>query len=581
MPKVDTTVRELVDLVRRGELRLPEMQRRYVWPGTRVRDLLDSLYRGYPSGSILVWETEHETPTRDLAVAQATSAFMTHKLLLDGQQRVTSLVAVMNGEPVAVRRRKRPIEILFNLDHPDGPPVDLTEVEDDQDFPTIEAGDDEPEPEEEEEQLNIQQRLGRRTFVVASKQLLAVPTWVRVTEVFKGATDWTLLKPLGLQPDDPLYEKYSARLQRVRQIRDYPYVMQVLDRNVAYEEVAEIFVRVNSLGVKLRGSDLALAQVTARWKTSLKIFEEFAEELDEASWFTLDVGLLVRALVVFATHQSRFKTVQNVPVERLKQGWNDAKRGLQFAVNFLRTNAGIEDESLLSSPLIVVALAALGVVRNENLSADDRDQLLRWVLIANARGHYSRGSTETYLDQDLNVIFRGGSITDLMDLLRQQLGRLHVEVQDFVGRGARSPLFSTCYLALKQNGAQDWMSGLGLSLSHQGKIHYIEYHHIFPKSLLAHHGYEKAEINEIANMAFISGKANRKLLNKEPAQYLPEIVGRLGEDILIRHAIPTDPDLWRLDAYRDFLQWRRERLADEVNALLGTHSEHQELQLTT
>ncbi len=69
MPKIDTTVKELVDMVGRGELRLPEMQRRYVWPGTRVRDLLDSLYRGYPSGSILVWETEQEAPTRDLAVA--------------------------------------------------------------------------------------------------------------------------------------------------------------------------------------------------------------------------------------------------------------------------------------------------------------------------------------------------------------------------------------------------------------------------------------------------------------------------------------------------------------------------------
>ncbi|MEP7162354.1 MAG: DUF262 domain-containing protein, partial [Candidatus Moraniibacteriota bacterium] len=116
MPKIDTTVGSLVTMIRDGELRLPEMQRRYVWPATRVRDLLDSLYRGYPSGTILVWETDREMPSRDLAVTQETSPFKGHKLLLDGQQRLTSLSAIVRGEPVSTRGRKKPIEILFNLD---------------------------------------------------------------------------------------------------------------------------------------------------------------------------------------------------------------------------------------------------------------------------------------------------------------------------------------------------------------------------------------------------------------------------------------------------------------------------------
>jgi hypothetical protein len=152
--------------------------------------------------------------------------------------------------------------------------------------------------------------------------------------------------------------------------------------------------------------------------------------------------------------------------------------------------------------------------------------------------------------------------------MKQQFGRLHVEPQDFVGRGARSSLFSTSYLALKSRGAKDWRSGLGLSLTHQGKMHYIEYHHIFPKSLLANKGYEKAEINEIANIAFISGKANRKILNKEPVKYLPEIIARQGEEALTKHLIPTDPGLWELDRYRDFLDWRREKLS-EAEQLAG------------
>ncbi len=273
--------------------------------------------------------------------------------------------------------------------------------------------------------------------------------------------------------------------------------MQVLERNLTYEEVAEIFVRVNSLGVKLRGSDLALAQVTARWPKSLKLFEEFAEQLEE-SWFTLDVGLLVRTMVVLATGQSRFKTVQNISVDKMKASWTEAKGGLQFAVNFLRTNVQVEDESLLSSPLLVVALAAIGHKWKNQLSKKEEESLQRWLLIANARGHYSRGSTETILDQDLSIILRGGSIDDLILHLEQRLGRRTWKPRTWsvAEPGAR---FSRQHISrTKARGAKDWKSGLGLSLTHQGKMHYIEYHHIFPKSLLAHHGYEKAEINEIA-----------------------------------------------------------------------------------
>ena len=142
MPKVDTTVRELVDMVRRNELRLPEMQRPYVWSSTRVRDLLDSLYRGYPSGAILVWDTDQQAPTRELAVGQGPSPFVTQRLLLDGQQRVTSLCAVLQRQPVKARNRKKPIEILFNLDHPDGPPAESTEVDDDSESPILDVDDD-------------------------------------------------------------------------------------------------------------------------------------------------------------------------------------------------------------------------------------------------------------------------------------------------------------------------------------------------------------------------------------------------------------------------------------------------------
>src|SRR5277367_3939417 len=180
MAKAEASVEELVGMIERGELRLPEMQRRYVWGKTRVRDLLDSLYRGYPSGAILLWETDEGVPLQDMAVSQQTNAYQSTRLLLDGQQRLTSLSAVIRGELVKVRGRKRPIELLFNLEHPDHLAI-VTEVNEEGD------GDEEDEDITEDEADStgdeLQKRFDRMTFVVTTRKLEQLRQWVKVTEV--------------------------------------------------------------------------------------------------------------------------------------------------------------------------------------------------------------------------------------------------------------------------------------------------------------------------------------------------------------------------------------------------------------
>jgi hypothetical protein len=565
MNKVDISVNQLVGMVERGELRLPEMQRRYVWRATRVRDLLDSLYRGYPSGSILVWETEQEQPTRDLPVAQHLNPFAGHKLLLDGQQRLTSLSAILRGEPVLVRGRRREIDILFNLDHPDAL-SDFTEIVADEDWRVLED-DAADEVEEQEEEISLQERFRNMTFVVASKALAQQKNWVSVTKAFKSDNDSQILKAAGVESFDDLnFEKYSARLRKLRSMRDYLYVMHVLPRSLSYQEVAEIFVRVNSLGVKLRGSDLALAQITARWRNSLELIEKFQDECEER-WMTLDLGVLVRAMVVFATGQSRFDRVSAIPIDKLKQGWEDAKEGLRFAINFLRTNADIEDESLVSSPLFFITIAYFSHLARQKITRDEERSLLYWLYVANARGRYSRGASESMLDADLSILKKDGGPDGLIEVVRQQFGRLNFEPTDFLGRGAGSSLFSLVFLALKAKKATDWRTGLGLSLTHQGKYHYIQYHHIFPKALLKGK-FEKQEINEISNMAFVSGRMNREIRASEPCKYFPGIIKSRGEEALTLQAIPLDSSLHAVENYRTFLETRRKMLAEELNAFL-------------
>ncbi len=196
MAKAEATVEELVGMIQRGELRLPEMQRRYVWRSTRVRDLLDSLYRGYPSGAILLWETDEAVPLQDFAVAQQGNPYQSTRLLLDGQQRLTSLSAVIRGEPVSVRGRKRPIDLLFNLEHPDRLTV-VTEVDEDgndDDDDDEDLNPDEADSSEDE----LQQRFNRMTFVVSTRKLEQLPQWVTVSEVYRTDSDRPFLRRAGI-----------------------------------------------------------------------------------------------------------------------------------------------------------------------------------------------------------------------------------------------------------------------------------------------------------------------------------------------------------------------------------------------
>ena len=258
----------------------------------------------------------------------------------------------------------------------------------------------------------------------------------------------------------------------------------------------------------------------------------------------------------------------NTRIERLQDGWEQAKEGLRFAINFLRANVGVEDESLLSSPMFILTLAAISRQKGNHLSLEEERALLRWLLVANARGRYSRGSSESILNEDLAIVFRQKDLLALLNPLVRQFGRLHIEPSDLVSRGVNSPLFSLSYLALKHAGAQDWHSGLGLSLTHQGKLHFIQWHHIFPKSLLKGRDLETGEINEIANMAFITGQTNRRISNTEPVRYLPGVVTQRGTAALESQCVSTDPSFWELDRYRGFLALRREALAAAMNAFI-------------
>lgn len=582
MRKTDINVQELVDMIHRGELRLPEMQRQFVWKSTRVRDLLDSLYRGYPSGTILVWETDAPMPTRDLAVEQVQSPFSGHKLLLDGQQRLTSLSAVIRGEPVKVRNRKKPIDVLFNLEHPEKVVEAIGYVDDgsdpDHDEVELPAAEDEIAPVDDSEDEahdddggvvdEVEARMQDMTFVVSSKKLARHPNWVSVTRVFKTESIIPIIEEAGVTDwKDPRFKKYSERLERLRSIKNYQFTMQVVGPDLSYEEVTEIFVRVNSLGAKLRGSDLALAQITATWRNSLKLFEAFQKECAERDQFDIPLGILIRSLVVFATNQGRFHTVRKISEEELRGGWEDTKKAINFAIAFLKNNAGIESPVLLSSPLFVVIVAYLAFKKGFNFSKEHENQLLYWLHVANGTGHYS-GSTETKLDQDLAAIRTDPDPAHLLKNLRAWGGDAEFTPEAFAGKNQRSPLFKLMFIALKANDAKDWHTALTISVTLRGNNHRLQFHHIHPKATLKGN-YKDREINEIANLSFVCGTTNRRIGRKSPSEYFLNIIKQRGEDAFASQCIPLDKHLLSADGYLEFLEKRRTLLCDVVNGFLA------------
>ena len=566
MGQQDLRIHELVTKIERGDIRLPEMQRQYVWQQTRVRDLLDSLYRGYPSGTILTWETDEGVATRDFAVGQDASEQRSFQLLLDGQQRLTSLSAILRGEPIHVRGRKRPIDILFNLEHPENL-EEITEVfEDEEAEDDTDADPDESTADASEDE--ILKRFDRMAFVVHSNKLAKLPHWVSVTKVFKESSDTPFLKEAGVTSmEDPRYDKYTARLKRLRDIKDYSYRVHILDRDKSYEEVTEIFVRVNSLGAKLRSSDLALAQITAKWRDSLSIFQAFEAECVDLE-FDLGLSIHLKNLVAFATGQSRFKTVGSLSKERLEAAWKDAKKGMLFALNFLRSNVGIDSPALLSSPFIIITLAAYGHSKGYHLSPEESARLRYWVLVANAKARYSRGSSETFLDQDLAALRRDQSIDGLLQLLKTQVGRLEVLPSDLENRNSRSAYFKTMFMAFRKDDARDWRDQLVISLKHSGAQHALQFHHVFPQAVLKKADLPSQKINDICNLTFISGSTNRRISDKEPAVYLPGVIEKIGAEELGKQCIPTNDGLWKVDEYESFLTKRRELVAERLNQFL-------------
>ena len=123
------------------------------------------------------------------------------------------------------------------------------------------------------------------------------------------------------------------------------------------------------------------------------------------------------------------------------------------------------------------------------------------------------------------------------------------------------------FLIFRRDGAKDWTSNLQISLNHQGHQHKLQFHHIFPQAVLKPH-YSTREINDIANLAFIGGKTNRKIWKNPPESYFQEILDKQGSACFQKQCIPTAAEVLKITEYPQFLVERRSQIASRINAFL-------------
>ncbi|MGZ0175187.1 MAG: hypothetical protein ACKVHE_37320 [Planctomycetales bacterium] len=123
------------------------------------------------------------------------------------------------------------------------------------------------------------------------------------------------------------------------------------------------------------------------------------------------------------------------------------------------------------------------------------------------------------------------------------------------------------FLAFREDGATDWTSNLTISLSHKGKQHKLQFHHIFPRAILKGH-YRPVIVNDIANLSFIGGKTNRKISAKAPGVYFPDVIEKQGPGSFASQCIPTDESLLTIETYPQFLAERRKLICERLNQYL-------------
>ncbi|MDA9612368.1 DUF262 domain-containing protein [Flavobacteriales bacterium] len=535
-------LRQILDGVESLEMVMPEFQREYVWPIEDAKQLFVSMFNAYPTGCLLFWETENPPEIKNKAVD--TSKLGLTKVILDGQQRLTTLFMIIRGE----------IPPYYTVDDILNDP----------------------------RHLYIDVLNGEFQFY-SPKRMNNNPIWRKVTDCFNE--ELVDSHDIADEYRDNIDEECDWRevsktiaknLSKLRAIEKMTYPILTVPKTATIDDAIDVFDRVNSKGTKLTDAELVLTHITGGWPKARRVLKDKLFKLKELG-FEFNLDFLTRCMVVTLTDSALFKKNSKLKYDNFNQedyinSWNKVSKALDYLIPVLQQDALISSTNDLSTNNVLVPIISYLVNNDNRFKGKMKYQFLYWMFLSLIWRRYS-GQTDARLDKDIHIINRGNDIIFyLVKEIEDDRGRLDVKETDMEGRTAGHPLYKMLYIVTKYNKAIDWSNG-GSIYGTIGDYYSIQSHHIFPQAYLYRNGYDsvnaihKKQVNEIANRAFITRDTNYEISDKSPFEYLPEIQSNYP-NALNKQFIPQDQKLWNAESYPEFLKQRRIWIADEMNKFL-------------
>jgi hypothetical protein len=564
-------INALIEDIDLGKIGLPELQRPFVWPNVNVRNLFDSLYRGYPAGFLLFWKTGAEGAVLK-GIGTKNEKAVPETAIVDGQQRLTSLYAVVKGtEVLRANFKKERIRIAFSP---------LTER-----FEVTDAA-----------------ILKDKSFIPDISEL-----WKPETDLFGIANSYIEQLSAVRELNQEQIKLAQSAIGRLHNLLSYQFVALTLASTVDAETIAEVFVRINGEGKKLNQADFIMTLMSVFWdegRTELENFAHAATRPAEgpASPYNHFIrpapDQMLRATVGLGLKRARLENVYAVLRGRdAVTGKDDPeKRTAQFAVlataqeralnlanwhHFLSALnlAGYRSEKMISSQTAVIYSYVLYLIGTCDFGIDKttmRQAVAEYFFMAALTGRYTN-SPETRFESDLAQI-RGITTGEeyLAKLREMALTVLTPDYWDITLPSAlatsasRSPSLFAYQAALIKLDAKALYSPITIASlidpAISGSKSAMEQHHLFPRAYLNTIDVtDLSKINQIANFAPVEWPDNIKIGAKAPADYVPPLDAKLPaaerEQLYFWHALPNL--WWELD-YETFLRERRTRMAQVI-----------------
>ncbi|MCA0013407.1 DUF262 domain-containing protein [Mesorhizobium sp. B292B1B] len=529
-------ISSILEKIDENQLFIPAFQREYVWKKKDAKLLVSSMIKGYPTGTILTWDTNHPPELKgDHAYDPRQGAI---KILLDGQQRVTTLYMLIRGE----------LPPYYTLD----------EITDDT--------------------RGLHVNVETLELEYFQKRMDADPRWLNVTDIFKRNVRTKDVvralekgRELTKEEEDRIDDNFAA----VQNILDRDFPEQNIPVRASLREAIDIFYIVNAGGVALTDAELALAQISGYWPQAREAFKAKLEALKK-NGFVFKLDFVVYALLAIL-HQGgsdmrKLHSADNN--DPIRAAWNalDTKV-LDYISNLLRDHAFVDHTDEINSIYALIPIVAYCHRMDCKLNHGQIQKVVKWFYYSQVRRRYVSQLPQK-LDHDLKIVATSDVPFDrLLDVIREERGgAIAITPDEFVGSAIQHPLFGLVRWHLKSRGARCLTTGV--SIHHpMGEKYKLEYDHIFAFANLKAEGYGvenrlKYQLaQELTNRALLTQIANRSKGKKEAEAYLSSVVNNQPTALSLQ-LIPEDRELWQIENYELFLKTRRKMLADSINAWL-------------